>query len=82
MARAGPEKAVRPCQDRVRLFARCKLKQLCCYINPEFPVKMSDVSEYSGSVVTDLGSVGRENIWYSIMAQGPRCARSLPDLTP
>ena len=29
--------------------ARCKLKQLCCYINPDFSVKMSDVSEYSDS---------------------------------
>ena len=27
--------------------ARCELKQLCCYINPNFSVKMSDVSEHS-----------------------------------
>ena len=27
--------------------ARCELKQLCCYVNPDFSVKMSDVSEYS-----------------------------------
>ena len=27
--------------------ARCELKQLCCYINPDFSVKMSDVSEHS-----------------------------------
>ena len=62
MARAGPEKAVRPCYDRVRpsygnflnsfamkACARCELKQLCgnCYINPDFSVKMSDVSEHS-----------------------------------
>ena len=60
MARAGPEKAVQPCKDRVRpsygdflnSFAmkarsRCELKQLCCYINPDFSVKMSDVSEHS-----------------------------------
>ena len=26
---------------------RCELKQLCCYINPDFSVKMSDVSEHS-----------------------------------
>ena len=29
--------------------ARCELKQLCCYVNPDFSVKMSDVSEYSDS---------------------------------
>ena len=28
---------------------RCELKQLCCYGNPDFSVKMSDVSEYSDS---------------------------------
>ena len=27
--------------------ARCELKQFCCYINPDFSVKMSDVSEHS-----------------------------------
>ena len=27
--------------------ARYKLKQLCCYINPDFLVKMSDASEHS-----------------------------------
>ena len=27
--------------------ARCKLKQLCCYINCYFSVEMSDVSEHS-----------------------------------
>ena len=47
MARAGPEKAVRLCLGRLRLFVRCDLKQLCCYINPDFSVKMSDVSEHS-----------------------------------
>ena len=47
MARAGPEKAVRLCLGRLRLFARCDLKQLSCYINPDFSVKMSDVSEHS-----------------------------------
>ena len=26
---------------------RCELKQLCCYINPNFSVKLSDVSEHS-----------------------------------
>ena len=29
--------------------ARCELKQLGCYINPDFSVKMSDVSEHSDS---------------------------------
>ena len=46
MARAGPEKAIRPARI-ARLFARCELTQLCCYINPDFSVKMSDVSEHS-----------------------------------
>ena len=27
--------------------ARYELEQLCCYVNPDFSVKMSDVSEYS-----------------------------------
>ena len=26
--------------------ARCELKQLCCYINPDFSVKKSDISEH------------------------------------
>ena len=48
MARAGPEKAVR--HSRIpRLFARRELIQLCCYLNPDFAVKMSDVSYHSGS---------------------------------
>ena len=46
MAQAAPEKAVGPARI-ARLFAWCELKQLCCYINPDFSVKMSDVSEYS-----------------------------------
>ena len=44
--RAGTEKAVGPARI-ARLFAKCELKQLCCYINPDFSVKMSDVSEHS-----------------------------------
>ena len=31
----------------MKAHARCELKQLCCYINPDFSVKMSDVSEHS-----------------------------------
>ena len=27
--------------------ARCELKQLCCYINPDFSVKMSHINEHS-----------------------------------
>ena len=46
MARAAPEKAVRPARI-ARLFPRCELKQLCCYINPDFSFKMSDVSGHS-----------------------------------
>ena len=48
MARIVPEKAVRPARI-ARLLARCQLKQLCCYINPKFSVKLSDVSEHSFS---------------------------------
>ena len=29
--------------------ARYELEQLCCYVNPDFSVKMSDVSEHSDS---------------------------------
>ena len=55
MTRARPEKAVRPCWDgdgpHTRILsiacARCELKQLCCYINSDFLVKMSDLSEHS-----------------------------------
>ena len=46
IVRAGTEKAVGPARI-ARLFARCELKQLCCYINPDFLVKMSDLSEHS-----------------------------------
>ena len=48
MTRAGPEKAVSPA-GIPRLFARYELIQLCCYLNPDFLVKMSDVSYHSGS---------------------------------
>ena len=48
MARAEPEKAVRPA-GIPRLFARYELIQLCYYLNPDFLVKMSDVSYHSGS---------------------------------
>ena len=34
-------------------------------------------------LLTELGRAGRENIWPSVMAQGPRCARSVRhDLGP
>ena len=46
MARASLEKAIRPARI-ARLFARCELKQLCCYRNPDFSVKMTDVIEHS-----------------------------------
>ena len=39
MAREGPEKAARPARI-ARLFPRCELKQFCCYINPDFSVKI------------------------------------------
>ena len=45
MARAGPEKVVRPCQDDIRLVARFELKQLWWYINLDLSFKISDVSE-------------------------------------
>ena len=54
---------------------------------------MSDVSEHSEfcypkkkekrgghmikCLLTELGRAGRENIWPSVMAHGPRCARSV-----
>ena len=55
MARAGPEKPSGPARIAYGPHtgilsiarARCELKQLCCYINPDFSVKMSDVSEHS-----------------------------------
>ena len=28
-------------------------------------------------LLTELGQAGRENIWSSVMAHGPRCARSV-----
>ena len=45
MLRAAPEKAVGPARI-ARLFAKCELKQLGCYINPDFSVKRCDVSEH------------------------------------
>ena len=34
-------------------------------------------------LLTELGRAGRENIWHSVMAHGPRCARSVRhDLGP
>ena len=34
-------------------------------------------------LLTELGRAGRENIWPSVMAHGPRCARSVShDLGP
>ena len=34
-------------------------------------------------LLTELGRTGRENIWPSVMAHGPRCARSVRhDLGP
>ena len=44
-SRAG-KKNVRPARI-ARFFARCEMKQLCCYINPDFSVKVSHVSEHS-----------------------------------
>ena len=52
MARAGPEKAVRTSWDCVRpsygdFINSAREMQLYCYINPDFSVKMSDLSEHS-----------------------------------
>ena len=43
--------------------------------------------KHSGHIIecllTELGLAGRENIWHSVMAHGPRCARSVRhDLGP
>ena len=46
MARTAQEKAVRLARI-ARLFPRYALKQLCCHRNPDFSVKMSDVSGHS-----------------------------------
>ena len=81
--------------------ARSELKQLCCCINPDFSVKMSNIPNFvkkkkekkgkkekrGGHIIkcllTELGRAGRENIWPSVMAHGPRCARSVRhDLGP
>ena len=77
--------------------ARSELKQLSCCINPDFSVKMSNISNFitrkkkkkrkkkgkkekrGGHIIkcllTELGRAGQENIWPSVMAHGPRCAR-------
>ena len=55
MARAGPEKSSDPARiayvPHTGILsiarARSELKQLCCCINTDFSVKMSDVSEHS-----------------------------------
>ena len=55
MARAGPERPSDPARiayvPHTGILsiarARSELKQLCCCINPDFSVKMSDVSEHS-----------------------------------
>ena len=53
MARAGPEKAFRariaygPHTGILSIArARWELKQLCCYINPDFSVKMSNIPNF------------------------------------
>ena len=52
MARAGPEKAVRriaygPHTGILSISrARSELKQLCCCINPDFSVKMSNIPNF------------------------------------
>ena len=60
--------------------ASCELEQVCCYVNPDFSVKMSDASEHYDSgkkkekrgghkikcSLSELGRAGRENIWRSI----------------
>ena len=73
--------------------ARSELKQLCCCINPDFSVKMSNIPNFvtrkkkkkkekrGGHIIkcllTELGRAGRENIWPLVMAHGARCARSV-----
>jgi len=65
--------------------ARCELEQLCCYVNPDFSVKLSDLSEHSDNekkekrgghkikcLLPELGRAGRENIWRSIRTPLPR----------
>ena len=111
MARAGPEKAVRTCWDRVRpsygdfinsagnkrtkttlllyksrLFGQNEQHSEFCY--PKKKRKKKRKKEKRGGhiikcLLTELGRAGRENIWPSVMAHGPRCARSVRhDLGP
>ena len=53
-----------------------------------FPKKKKNKKEKRGCrmikcLLTELGRAGRENIWPSVMAHGPRCARSVRrDLGP
>ena len=50
MARVGPEKVFRPCEDRVRLFPKCELKKVNLLLyESAFSVKMSNVREHSDS---------------------------------
>ena len=53
-----------------------------------YPKKKKKKEEKRGAymikfLLTELGRAGRENIWHSVMAHGPRCARSVRrDLGP
>ena len=52
-----------------------------------FPQKRKKREKRGGHMIkcllTELGRAGRENIWPSVMAHGPRCARSVRhDLGP
>ena len=74
--------------------ARCELKQLCCCMNPDVSVKMSNIpnfvslkkkwkkEKYGGHIIkcllTELGRARWENIWPKVMAHGPHCDCSVP----
>ena len=63
--RAGPEKAVRPYYKSVRP-RMLNFKQIC--------LQIGHMIKY---LLTKLGRAGWENIWLSVMAHGPHCARSV-----
>ena len=92
-------------KTRVILILNFTRPHAITHTNPDFSVKLSDVSEHSefcypekkrgggvggkrgGHMIkcsfTELGRAGLENIKPSVMAHGPRCARSVRhDLGP
>ena len=81
MARAGPEKAVRPCYDRVRpsygYFINSARKTRTKTTLLLYKSRLFGQNEQRGGhiikcLLTELGRARRENIWHSVMAHRPR----------